>query len=153
MVHLSPATICTVALAWAGVAQGMSLVERFCPDDRTAPICETSGGSPLASDCQVALRDIDGRCKQENRDGPSHCTTVATWNTCKIDVCGNVNYSLLPNINCGGYLQSVLNSCNSGGRVGGQIHPARCNILFPSSHQIGNYEYRLQFSHSGLGQY
>ena len=102
------------------------------------------------SDCQYALRQITGRCQQTNGGG-SQCTTVATWNTCKVDVCGTVGLSLLPNINCGGYLQSLLNSCNSGGRVGGQIHPAKCNILFPSP-RIGSYEYRLQFSHSGLGQ-
>lgn len=115
-----------------------------CPDDRAAhPKCETTGGSPLASDCQIALGQISDQCQQIS-DGFSQCTTVARHGSCKIDVCGERWTSLQRGINCGGYLQAVLNSCKSGGRVGGQISPSACNINYPS--YGGHGPYRLQFS-------
>lgn len=99
----------------------------------------------------MALRKITGNCKQVN-GGNSRCTTVAEWNSCKIDVCGDPGLSLLPGLDCGGYLQSVHNVCTVRAQVGGQIHPAACNIQSPTPPPGGKFEYRLQFSHSGYGQ-
>lgn len=74
----------------------------------------------------------------------SHCTTVATSGTCKIDACSEKQDQSLyaPEVNCAGYVQNILDSCpwDDEGRVGGQIHPADCNKAYPGK------DYRIQVS-------
>jgi hypothetical protein len=119
-----------------------TLALAVCPTpDLTPAVCETSGGSPTVSDCQAAIGKLSGSCHQFNNVG-SFCTSIVTVGTCKIDVCGFPGAELEPGVNCGGYLQTILNSCQSGGLVGGHLNPADCNVQFRDS------PYKLQFSHS-----
>ena len=113
--------------------------------DLTPATCQTSGGSPKASDCQAGLAKLTGQCFQSNNVG-SNCQTMVTVGTCKLDVCGWPGTSVLPGVNCGGYFQTILNSCTNGdGLVGGLLSPEECNLDIPLG---GPRPYRLQFSHS-----
>ncbi|KAI0750097.1 hypothetical protein C8Q80DRAFT_1269865 [Daedaleopsis nitida] len=105
----------------------------------------TSGGSPLVSDCAEALKRLEGQCRQSNGD-TSYCKTQVNYGTCKIDACGQNKAQIADGVNCGGYLQTILNECHYGGRVGGFITPDDCNVNFSSGEGF-NY-YKLQFSHS-----
>ncbi|KZT20372.1 hypothetical protein NEOLEDRAFT_1075762, partial [Neolentinus lepideus HHB14362 ss-1] len=88
----------------------------------------------LISDCQDAITSV----------GPDRCmdaNDIVTVAICKIGACDSVNDSMLPGVNSDEYLRTILDSCQSGGRVVGQIHPAACNLI------LGR-QYRLQVSHS-----
>ena len=108
------------------------------------PTCETSGGSPLTSDCLQALQSLgENHCKQTNTwPAGSHCQTVVKVRTCKIDVCGDNNAQTTDNVFCAYYMGQIYNVCMSGGRVGGHIRPNSCNVKPETSN------YKLQFSHS-----
>ncbi|KAI0741617.1 hypothetical protein C8Q80DRAFT_145882 [Daedaleopsis nitida] len=132
-----------VTLACAVAVSGVSLSTRSCDyHDAALPTCETTLGSPLVADCQEALKHLATRCNQSNAY-KSSCTTQITVRTCKIDVCGPNGSQILDGVNCGGYLQTILNHCQWNGRVGGYILPAVCNVFTP---YLGDY--KLQFSHS-----
>ncbi|KAI0750122.1 hypothetical protein C8Q80DRAFT_1353435 [Daedaleopsis nitida] len=148
-----------VALACAVAVQGASLggsnatlVARGCEKpDTTQPECQTTGGSPLVSDCVVALKRLSGQCAESN-GGYSQCHTQVQYGTCKIDACGVWGLGILEGVNCGGYLQTILNNCQSGGRVGGYLEPEGCNIEQYATDSDTFWsepkDYRLQFSHS-----
>ena len=127
-------------VAIAIIQATLALAQCSTPD-LTPPVCQTSGGSPTVGDCQAAIKKLSGPCHQFNNVG-SFCTSIVTVGTCKIDVCGFPGAQLDSGVNCGGYLQNILNTCQSGGRVGGYLEPATCNILFHDQ------PYKLQFSHS-----
>ena len=93
------------------------------------------------SDCVTALKKLNGPCHQYNNVG-SYCTSMVTVGTCKIDVCGYPGAQLDSSINRGGYLQTILNDCSSGEKVGGYPEPASCNIA------CKDQPYKPQFSHS-----
>ncbi|KAG9226228.1 hypothetical protein CCMSSC00406_0005139 [Pleurotus cornucopiae] len=115
------------------------------PPDDTAANCETSDASPLVSDCQIAIQNLgaDNQCLNTNGFG-SECTTVTTHGTCKIDACSIGNtFGLQKGVDCGGYLQTILNQCNSNGRVGGTLFPMLCNQA-----QGFDVSYKVQFSHA-----
>ncbi|PIL31674.1 hypothetical protein GSI_06377 [Ganoderma sinense ZZ0214-1] len=137
------AILATSAAILSSVAvQGATLDKRACPTpDQTKPVCQTSGGSPTMDDCAAALKKLSGPCHQYNNVG-SYCTSMVTVGTCKIDVCGYPGAQLDSGVNCGGYLQTILNDCSSGGKVGGYLEPASCNVAYKDQ------PYRLQFSHS-----
>ncbi|KAI0702981.1 hypothetical protein C8T65DRAFT_261028 [Cerioporus squamosus] len=142
MFKLTAAFVLYATFFAATAVQGASLAERACSSpDLTAPVCQTTDGSPNQSDCVSALSKLSGQCHQFNNVG-STCTSMVTVGTCKIDVCGFPGAEIAAGVNCGGYLQTILNDCSSGGRVGGFLEPAKCNIAF------GDQPYRLQFSHS-----
>ncbi|KAI0750094.1 hypothetical protein C8Q80DRAFT_672195 [Daedaleopsis nitida] len=148
--------VSAVALACAAAVQGASLgglnatlVARSCNDhDKVLPQCQTSGGSPLVSDCVEALKRLEGPCRQNN-DAGSFCQTQVSYGTCKIDVCGKVDTRIADGVHCSGYFQTILNECQSGGRVGvgGFIEPDGCNVLY-DPYVVGFENHRLQFSHS-----
>ncbi|EIN11820.1 hypothetical protein PUNSTDRAFT_42961 [Punctularia strigosozonata HHB-11173 SS5] len=134
-------TFITIAAIAAQVTLGAVLEQRTCGSpDTAAPVCQTSSGSPLVQDCQVAIQQLgSSSCKVSNTGG-SDCSTQVTVGTCKIDACSDGNTpELQPGVNCGGYLQSILNSCQSNGMVGGILSPESCNVA-------GEGAYRLQFS-------
>ena len=114
-----------------------------CVPDAPAPICETSGGSPDVYDCSIALKNLNGNAKQTNGRG-SHCQTVSRFGTCKIDACGDINAHVEDGVHPGGWLQQIIDRCQSGGRVGGRIQPKKCIVY----ERVGTQEYTLQFSHS-----
>ncbi len=58
---------------------------------------------------------------ENNNGGGSFCTTLVTVGSCKVDACGNWEDELDAGVNCGRYLQTILNSCQSNGCVGGQF--------------------------------
>ncbi|KAI0750088.1 hypothetical protein C8Q80DRAFT_1343997 [Daedaleopsis nitida] len=140
------AVLSAVALACAVAVQ-----ERCRVHDAAESSCETSGGSPLVSDCVEALKRLSGQCVQSN-GGHSYCKTEVAYYTCKIDVCGEPAARIADGVNCGGYLQTILNDCQSGGRVGGYLAPADCNVQTasqgPSPTDSSYQGYRLQFSHT-----
>ncbi|KAI0741693.1 hypothetical protein C8Q80DRAFT_1123527 [Daedaleopsis nitida] len=150
------AAICTVA-ACAVAVQGASLVERAgCDNNDPGHFkCETSGGSPLVSDCQHAIDQLpDGSCQQGNKYG-SHCTTMTHYGTCKIDVCGShLTYlNQAAHVSCKQYVQNLLGGCKSGDLVGGQVFPGDCHVVYKGDAIVDptytNWNhYRLQFSHS-----
>lgn len=80
---------------------------------------------------------------------------MITSGTCKIDICGEGNARVAPTstTKCNQYLKNLLASCKSGNRVGGQIFPQTCNVLYEGK-VIDDPElkdwmhYRIQFSHS-----
>ncbi|KAI0751775.1 hypothetical protein C8Q80DRAFT_1065714, partial [Daedaleopsis nitida] len=116
--------------------------------DQSQPKCQTSGGSPLVSDCVEALKQLDGghsQCRQSTDLG-SYCKTQAAFGTCKLDVCGEYGAKLQDGVHCGRYFQTMLNACQHGGLVGGYLEPDDCNINYGplTAFKI----YRLQFSHS-----
>ena len=112
-----------------------------CPGpDNTAPVCQTSNASPVVGDCQAAIEQISGQCKVKNGRG-SHCTTLVKVGSCGIDACGDHNAELLAGVSCTGYLQNLLNTCQSNNLVGGLLSPASCNVQ-----NSQNNNYRLQFS-------
>ncbi|KAI0746611.1 hypothetical protein C8Q80DRAFT_782356 [Daedaleopsis nitida] len=144
-----------VALACAVAVQGASLGgnatfvarDRDCADhDPAEPKCETTGGSPLVSDCVEALKRLDNQCLQGNDQG-SWCTSLVKFGTCKIDVCGDNGAQIASGIHCGGYLQTILNNCQSNGLVGGYLIPQKCNVRSAGGGE-GTGNYKLQFSHS-----
>ncbi|KAJ6549747.1 hypothetical protein B0H19DRAFT_853120, partial [Mycena capillaripes] len=119
------------------------------PPDETPANCETSAGSPLISDCQTAIEQLgtNNRCLNTNQFG-SECTTITSHGTCKIDACSiGATFGLQEGVNCGGYLQTILNSCggsgDAAGRVGGTLFPAQCNQA-----QSFDVNYKVQFSHN-----
>ena len=130
-----------LALIAIAIVQATSALGQCSTPDLTAPVCQTSSGSPKVSDCQAAIEKLSGPCHQSNDVG-SYCTSLVTVGTCKIDVCGFPGAQLDSGVNCGGYLQNILNTCQSGGLVGGYLNPATCNIAFHDQ------PYKLQFSHS-----
>jgi hypothetical protein len=130
-----------LALIAIAIVQATSALAKCSTPDLTAPVCQTSGGSPKVSDCQAAIEKLSGPCHQSNNVG-SYCTSLVTVGTCKIDVCGFPGAQLDSGVNCGGYLQNILNTCQSGGLVGGYLNPETCNIAFRDQ------PYKLQFSHS-----
>jgi len=135
--------VIAAVLSQAMSSFGAVLEQRTCGSpDTAAPVCQTSGGSPLVQDCQVALNQLGGSdCKVTNTGG-SDCSTLVTVGTCKVDACSDGNTpSLQPGVNCGGYLQNILNTCQSNGMVGGLLSPETCNVA-------GEGAYRLQFSHA-----
>ena len=144
--------LAVILLASTQVLVSQALVPRLLPTvpcatpDLTAPTCETSDGSPLVSDCQAAIAEIASTCKNGNSVG-SKCSTIVTHGTCKIDACGTTT-ELADGVNCGGYLQSVLNSCQSNGKVGGFLKPASCNRKDGEDIPQAFLPYKLQFSHS-----
>ena len=136
-----------LALIAIAIAQATSVLA-LCPTpDLTRPVCQTSDASPTVADCQAAIEQLSGQdCRQINDFGfGSHCTSLVTVGTCKIDVCGP-RAEIPPVVNCGGYLQNILNSCQSGGKVGGFLTPATCNVL-PHDLEPG-LPFKVQFSHS-----
>ncbi|KAI0741661.1 hypothetical protein C8Q80DRAFT_1346843 [Daedaleopsis nitida] len=146
------ALIHAVALAFAAAVQGATLVEpqgnatlieRATPCTETnTPLCQTSGGSPLVSDCNRAIQQLGtSHCKQTNSNG-SHCQTITSYGTCKIDACGKHNAQTVDNIFCAYYLEKLRDTCQSNGRVGGLFQPTSCNV------NPATDDYRLQFSHS-----
>ncbi|KAI0741903.1 hypothetical protein C8Q80DRAFT_164077 [Daedaleopsis nitida] len=143
-----------VVIAMALAVQGATLSERdgCTTPDTTAPICDTSLGSPNMDDCANAIKQLSGTCRQTN-SYDSACKTLVTVGTCKIDACGGYHSQLNDGVNCGGYLQTILNSCHSGGLVGGKLYPARSNVKYRGADKIpttelDKYLYHLQFSHS-----
>ena len=132
-----------LSLIVIAIVQATSVLAKCSTPDLTHPVCQTSNGSPTAGDCQAAIKKLSGQCHQSNNVG-SHCTSLVTVGTCKIDVCGFPGGELDSGVNCGGYLQNILNTCHSGGRVGGYLNPETCNVQFRDS------PYRLQFSHSWI---
>ena len=118
----------------------ISVVANCSSPDNTPPVCQTSNGSPVIGDCQAAISQLSGQCQVTNGAG-SDCSTLVTVGTCKIDACGDDNAELLPGVNCGGYLQNILNTCGSNNLVGGLLSPASCNV-----ENSPNNNYRLQFS-------
>ncbi|KAI0741900.1 hypothetical protein C8Q80DRAFT_1109823 [Daedaleopsis nitida] len=120
-----------VVIAMALAVQGATLSERdgCTSSDAAAPICETSLGSPNMDDCAKAIKQLSGTCYQANGNR-SLCTTLVTVGTCKIDACGGYHSQLYDGVICGGYLQTILNSCHSGGLVGGKLYPAECNVRY-----------------------
>ncbi|KAI0750091.1 hypothetical protein C8Q80DRAFT_1120155 [Daedaleopsis nitida] len=147
------ALACAVAVQGASLGGNATLVARACDQhDTTPPKCETSGGSPLASDCVEALKRLSGQCVQSNDSRPSQCQTQVTYGTCKIDACGETGAKIADGVNCGGYLQSILNECQSGGRVGGYLAPTDCNVqtapLERTQADPAYTGYKLQFSHT-----
>ncbi|KAJ6608261.1 hypothetical protein B0H10DRAFT_1921132 [Mycena sp. CBHHK59/15] len=138
-----------ILLAATAVSTFSSVFAACDPPDNTAPTCQTTAGSPLISDCQVAIEQLgtNNRCLNTNMFG-SECTTITSHNTCKIDACSiGATYGLQQGVDCGGYLQTLINSCagsgDAAGRVGGTIYPALCNQL-----QNFDVKYKLQFSHN-----
>ncbi|EGN99406.1 hypothetical protein SERLA73DRAFT_73933 [Serpula lacrymans var. lacrymans S7.3] len=123
------------------ILQATSTLAVCSSPDNTPAVCQTSQASPKVSDCQAAIEKLSGPCHQSNNVG-SYCTSLVTVGTCKIDVCGYPGAELYSGVNCGGYLQTILNSCQSGGLVGGYLQPEKCNI------QYNDQPYKLQFSHS-----
>ncbi|KAI0746607.1 hypothetical protein C8Q80DRAFT_782071 [Daedaleopsis nitida] len=145
-----------VALACAVAVQGASLGgnatfvarEKGCEDhDPAEPKCETTGGSPLVSDCVEALKWLGSSTCYQGNSERSWCTTRVTFGTCKIDACGDESAEMAPGIHCGGYLQTILNDCQFGGRIGGYLIPQKCNVRVPGRVE-GSGNYKLQFSHS-----
>ncbi|KAI0750078.1 hypothetical protein C8Q80DRAFT_1353411 [Daedaleopsis nitida] len=140
------ALACAVAVQGASLGGNATLVARACEKpDATPSVCQTSGGSPLVSDCVQALKQLTGNCEQSNDVG-SHCKTQVKYGTCKIDACGQDGAQIPDDVNCGGYLQTILNDCQSGGRVGGHLVPKICNVDY--SYPPTDPDYWLQFSHS-----
>ncbi|KAI0741912.1 hypothetical protein C8Q80DRAFT_1274260 [Daedaleopsis nitida] len=140
------ALACAVAVQGASLGGNATLVARACQyHDKIQQRCETSGGSPLVSDCVEALKQLNPECKQSN-SGYSHCKTQVKVGTCKIDVCGQSGGEIAPGVNCGGYLQTILNECQHDGLVGGYIKPDECNVEYTEANSV--HDYRLQFSHS-----
>lgn len=130
-----------LAIIAVTVVQATLALAQCSSPDLTAPVCQTSSASPKVSDCQAAIEKLSGACHQSNKVG-SLCTSLVTVGTCKIDVCGFPGAQLASGVNCGGYLQNILNTCQSGGLVGGYLTPESCNVAFHDS------PYKLQFSHS-----
>lgn len=90
--------------------------------DNTPAVCQTSDASPAVADCQQALDQLGSSTCQNNNGGGSFCTTLVTVSSHKIDTCGNWEDELDAGVNCGGYLQTILNSCQStDGCIGGQF--------------------------------
>ncbi|KAI0757442.1 hypothetical protein C8Q80DRAFT_1265368 [Daedaleopsis nitida] len=138
------ALIHAVALAFAVTVQAAVLVEpqgEFCAEGNS-PVCQTSGGSPLVSDCQQAVNLLGAsRCQQTNGwPTGSHCQTITKYGTCKIDACGKHNAQT--QILCNYYLQDMLKFCQSNGLVGGQYKPTSCYVDPETD------DYYLQFSHT-----
>ncbi|KAI0750079.1 hypothetical protein C8Q80DRAFT_1120144 [Daedaleopsis nitida] len=141
------ALACAVAVQGASLGGNSTLAARACKGPDAAQLeCQTSGGSPMVSDCVEAIKRLTGDCLQHNNYG-SHCTTVSQHGTCKIDVCGQPAALLDRSLNCGGYLQTILNDCQSGGLVGGYLEPDVCNVWWNGTPGPDDF-YRLQFSHS-----
>ena len=136
-----------LALIAIAIAQATSVVAQCPTPDLTPPVCETSDASPTVADCQAAINKLANAgtrdCYQGNTFG-THCTSLITEGTCKIDACGPFGARIILGVNCGGYFQNILNSCQSGGKVGGFLTPAKCNVFSPDSES----PYKLQFSHS-----
>ena len=130
-----------LALIAIAIAQATTVLAQCSSPDLTPPVCQTSDASPTVEDCQAAIEKLSGSCHQSNKGG-SLCTSLVIVGTCKIDVCGSPGTQLAPGVNCGGYLQNILNTCQSGGLVGGLLNPEECNLASDTSF------YRLQFSHS-----
>lgn len=125
--------------------------------------CETSGGSPLAADCETAIDNLaaSSTCHQSNHSG-SHCTTLKKYGSCKIDVCGRPGAALVPEYyneesRCKEYLRFLLADCGGkggGAVVGGQIFPQTCGVDYGHGGPVDDPQYtdpahyRLQFAHS-----
>jgi hypothetical protein len=109
-----------LALIAIAIAQATSVLAQCSSPDLTPPVCQTSDASPTVGDCQAAIGKLSGQCHQSNNVG-SLCTSLVTVGTCKIDACGFPGAELASGVNCGGYLQNILNTCQSGGKVGGLL--------------------------------
>ncbi len=83
-----------------------------------------SDTSPDVADCQQAISQLSGTCHQTNGGG-SFCTALVTVGSCKIDVCGNWDAQLDSGVDCEGYLQTILNGCQSNG-TRQRVPPTMC---------------------------
>ncbi|KAJ7290363.1 hypothetical protein C8J57DRAFT_1212987 [Mycena rebaudengoi] len=85
--------------------------------------CETSGGSPPAGDVNAAIHTLDAvaanSCQQSNGGG-SFCTTMGCSGAACVGICGPfLGSTICANARDG--LNAILNTCNSGGLVGGFV--------------------------------
>jgi hypothetical protein len=126
------------------IAHAIPTFAQCSTPDLTPPVCQTSGASPTVSDCQAAIKDLSGVLCAQSNPGGSLCTTLVQSGSCGIDVCGPLGTELLSGVNCGGYLQNILNTCQSGGLVGGYLAPAACNADGPTTNPL----FKVQFSGS-----
>jgi hypothetical protein len=112
--------------------------------DETAPTCQISEGSPTVSDCQDAVDKLSGidLCLATNGSG-SRCVTVGKSGSCKIDACSNkVNVGFAQPGDCRMFLNNIIGSCQSKGKVGGFVQPEDCSLDSP----LAGSGYKVQFS-------
>jgi hypothetical protein len=86
--------------------------------------CETTGGSPLQSDCVQLARDyicVENRCHHgtpaNHNPSGSHCSTLWKRGTCAVALCGSEGS--LQQGEVGAAIFGILSSCTNGNRVGG----------------------------------
>ncbi|KAI0741658.1 hypothetical protein C8Q80DRAFT_1274051 [Daedaleopsis nitida] len=144
------ALVHALALTCAVAVQGASIVgsEGHGCDSARTPHCQTSGGSPLSSDCKAALDqhlNPKDNCYQKNGGG-SHCTTVASYGSCKVDVCGPLDAHTDEYV-CFNSLYDLMNGCTDvrANRLGGYMDLGSCYAKVALTGVSG---YRVQFAHT-----
>lgn len=118
-----PITIPTTTTTSATPNPSASLAAQ-CPELKP-PVCQTSGGSPLASDCKEFFFQGTGEiCAQEYGSG---CQNIMSSGTCELTLCQKDDF-LGPALCLSDgdpcveyYINELINTCTSNGRVGGYI--------------------------------
>lgn len=133
---MKPFQILTTAASMVSASSAMAL------DKRSTTTCQTSGGSPDASDCNAAKAKLNsGTCYELNGSG-SGCQHIVSSGHCNIVVCRNDggNLGRVSGAHIKSAMSTVIGKCkNSNGKVGGYVHYSQIPVCCPGTTPYTGY--------------